>query len=116
MALSPDEVESKEFVRVLRGYDPAEVASFLRVVGAEMRRRDQVVEAIERSASGPLAHEVVAVLRTAYEAAQARTRPAPRARRKTSRPAAPAVTSSPAKATKGEGRRARPLRVGAAPS
>ena len=40
MAMTPDEVQTKEFVRVLRGYDPAEVASFLRVVASEMRKRD----------------------------------------------------------------------------
>jgi DivIVA domain-containing protein len=81
VALTPDDVESKEFVRVLRGYDPAEVATFLRVVAAEMRRRDQVVQAIEGVASGPLADEVVAVLKTAYEAAQSHSRPAKRSTR-----------------------------------
>src|SRR5205823_13573715 len=29
VALTPDDVETKEFVRVMRGYDPAEVATFL---------------------------------------------------------------------------------------
>jgi DivIVA domain-containing protein len=97
MAMTPDEVETKEFVRVMRGYDPAEVASFLRVVAAEMRKRDQVAEAIEASASGPLANEVVAVLRTAYETAHAQARTAPA---RPARPARPQVT-----------RRQRPLRV-----
>ena len=81
MAVTPDEVETKEFVRVMRGYDPAEVATFLRVVAAEMRRRDDVVHAIEGVASGPLADEVVAVLKTAYEAAQSHSRPAKRSTR-----------------------------------
>jgi DivIVA domain-containing protein len=98
VALTPDDVESKEFVRVMRGYDPAEVATFLRVVAAEMRRREQVVEAIEGVASGPLADEVVAVLKTAYEAAQSHRRPArrPAAKRPTAkRPAAKRPTSAP---------------------
>jgi DivIVA domain-containing protein len=96
VALTPDEVETKEFVRVMRGYDPAEVATFLRVVAAEMRRRDQVVEAIEGVAPGPLADDVVAVLKTAYEAAQSRSRPL-------SHPARSARAKPPA-------RRERPLR------
>jgi DivIVA domain-containing protein len=107
VALTPDEVETKEFVRVLRGYDPAEVATFLRVVAAEMRRRDQVIEAVEGVASGPLADDVVALLKTAYEAAQSRTRPGPRSAPRAGKPRVAAADKDSAAGA----RRARPLRT-----
>lgn len=37
MALSPYEVETKQFVTVMRGFDPIEVGVFLRSVAEEMR-------------------------------------------------------------------------------
>jgi DivIVA domain-containing protein len=88
MALTPDEVETKVFVRVLRGYDPNEVMSFLRVIADEMRKRDQ---------DAPVANddEVTALLRAAYETA-----------RKRGSEAAPATRKSP-----NERQRERPLRV-----
>jgi DivIVA domain-containing protein len=104
VALTPDEVESKEFVRVMRGYDPAEVASFLRTVAAELRRRDQLVDAIQGATSGPLADEVVAVLESAYHAARTRK---PAAHKPAARKPA-ARRSTPARAAE---RRARPLRL-----
>jgi DivIVA domain-containing protein len=37
LPLSPEEIETKRFVTMLRGYDPEEVEGFLGQVGAEMR-------------------------------------------------------------------------------
>lgn len=38
MPFSPEEIEHKTFVTVLRGYDKVEVAAFLRAVSADYRR------------------------------------------------------------------------------
>ena len=37
MPFTPEEIESKEFLVVLRGYDKEEVGSFLRAVAADVR-------------------------------------------------------------------------------
>jgi DivIVA domain-containing protein len=104
MALTPEDVENKQFIRVLRGYDPAEVAAFLRVVAAELRKHQVAVEAVAGEDGDPLADDVVVLLRTAYETAQARsTRPA--------RPRAGGRARTHAAATPSPARRQRPLRA-----
>jgi DivIVA domain-containing protein len=45
MPLSPEEIETKHFVTILRGYDPEEVEAFLRRIGAEMRQLLQALYA-----------------------------------------------------------------------
>lgn len=102
MALTPDDVEHKQFVRVMRGYDPAEVATFLRVIAAQMRDQHHAMATIA-DADKPLDDNVVAVLRAAYEAAQIRT--TPRRRPVRARKAAPAASRS------GAAEKRRPLRA-----
>ncbi|MDQ1396934.1 MAG: hypothetical protein QOG64_2193, partial [Acidimicrobiaceae bacterium] len=41
MPFTPEEIESKEFLVVLRGYDKEEVGSFLRAVAADVRNLQQ---------------------------------------------------------------------------
>jgi DivIVA domain-containing protein len=74
MGLTPDDVENKQFVRVMRGYDPTEVATFLRVVAAHMRQQQSTIDTVGDPAQ-PFGDEVVSLLRAAYEAAQTRGRP-----------------------------------------
>jgi DivIVA domain-containing protein len=82
MALTPDDIENKQFVRVMRGYDPAEVATFLRVVASQMRKEQHTAKLIDDRAE-PLDDDVVTLLRAAYEAAQARPRPVPATKART---------------------------------
>ena len=103
MALTPDDVEHKQFVRVMRGYDPAEVATFLRVIAAQMRDQHHAMATIA-DADQPLDDNVVAVLRAAYEAAQTRNTPRPRRPARVRR-AAPAASRS------GADPKRRPLRA-----
>ena len=91
MGLTPDDVEHKQFVRVMRGYDPAEVATFLRVIAAQMRDQHHAMATIA-DADKALDDNVVAVLRAAYEAAQIRT--TPRRRPVRVRKASPAPSKS----------------------
>lgn len=52
MLLSPDEIEGKEFVTVLRGFDPGEVLPFLERIATDLRRMlvalYAVAEAVEQ--------------------------------------------------------------------
>src|SRR5947208_10105201 len=92
---SPEEIESKEFLVVLRGYDKDEVGSFLRAVADDVRSlTEQVAQGADGAAAEPappaaaqapveqaapassgdvftdLGSEMAAVLRSANEAAQ----------------------------------------------
>jgi DivIVA domain-containing protein len=73
--LTPDEIEAKEFVVALRGYDPGEVSAFLREVAADYRELERQVKGLGRG-SAALPHPVEglmerlsAVLRTATDEA-----------------------------------------------
>jgi cell division initiation protein len=56
VALTPEEIESKEFVVVLRGYDPADVHAFLRQVAVDYRDVCRQLEATAPSGGGAAAH------------------------------------------------------------
>ena len=69
MAITPEEIETKQFVRVLRGYDPVEVESFLRAVAAEMRRQAGDAPAGAAGVAADVDEDVAALLQAAYRAA-----------------------------------------------
>jgi cell division initiation protein len=77
VALTPEEIESKEFVVVLRGYDPADVHAFLRQVAGDYRDVCRQLEATGAGGggSGAAAHidglieRLNTVLRTATDEA-----------------------------------------------
>src|SRR3954454_19150832 len=72
---TPDELESRSFVFVRRGYDPDEVRAFLRAVGQDMRRlHDEIamVRAEAKANAEPLdgaMADAVAVMQAARESA-----------------------------------------------
>jgi DivIVA domain-containing protein len=85
---SPEEIESKEFLITLRGYDKDEVQAFLRAVAADYRSlADSSRTSAPVTTSNPfesLGEEVGTVLKVARESANQadaspRTRPPPRA-------------------------------------
>lgn len=82
MALSPDEIERRQFTVTLRGYHTAEVDAFLRQIAAELRSAPPPVAArppVEElrpggdMATGPafgrVAHTIASLLQTAAESA-----------------------------------------------
>lgn len=63
MAFAPDDIEIKEFVPTMRGYDRAEVRSFLRAVAEDVRRLEEKLEDQSRRTlehPAPFAHSVAA--------------------------------------------------------
>jgi cell division initiation protein len=77
VTLTPEEIEAKEFVVSLRGYDQADVHAFLRQVASDYRELTVEVDALRRrggvaSASiDGLMERLNAVLRTATDEATA---------------------------------------------
>ena len=48
MPFSPDEIETKQFISTLRGFDKDEVSMFLRAVAADYRRAIERAEQAEK--------------------------------------------------------------------
>ena len=76
MRFSPEEIEGKEFLPVLRGYDKAEVDGFLRAVAADYRALQQTIASAPATGAhadgfAHLGDHVATVLRAAADAADA---------------------------------------------
>ena len=56
MALGPDEIETKEFLVTLRGFDKEEVRSFLQIVAAEHRTALERIEELEAAVARAISY------------------------------------------------------------
>ncbi|HZT64171.1 MAG TPA: DivIVA domain-containing protein [Acidimicrobiales bacterium] len=90
MTITPEEIEHKQFMPAVRGYDREEVDAFLRAVAADLRRLTGELEqaserasAVERDSYDRLGTEVANILRSARDAADATTEEARHAAERT---------------------------------
>lgn len=76
--VTPEEIEHKEFVAAMRGYDRDDVAAFLRTVAEEVRELQARAEAVPEAAPAPpavdlesqIGTQVAEILRSARAAAE----------------------------------------------